>query len=79
MNALQFTERRKELFRSQQAAADALGITQQALSNWETGRQEVPLIVVKFFECLEKAEKAEVCRYCGKYLRCRKCDDDWAS
>ena len=54
MNALQFTERRKKLFRSQQAAADALGITQQALSNWETGRREVPLIVIKFFECLEK-------------------------
>ena len=57
MNALQFTERRKKLFRSQQAAAEALGVTQQALSNWETGRREVPLIVVKFFECLEKAEE----------------------
>ena len=54
MNALQFTERRKKLFKTQRAAAKAMGVTPQALSNWETGRREVPLIVIKFFECLEK-------------------------
>jgi DNA-binding transcriptional regulator YiaG len=53
MTPLQFTRRRKKLFRSQQKAAEALGVTQQALSNWETGRREVPLWLVKFLECLE--------------------------
>ena len=57
MTPLQFTKRRRKLFRSQQKAAEALGVTQQAISNWETGRREVPLIVVKFMECLEKADK----------------------
>ena len=50
---LQFTRRRKKLFRSQAAAAEALGITPQAVSLWETGRRPVPLWVIKFLECLE--------------------------
>ena len=53
MTPLQFTRRRKKLFRSQQKAADALGVTQQAISMWETGRRDVPLIVQKFLTCLE--------------------------
>lgn len=53
MTPLKFTKRRKKLFRSQQKAADAMGVTQQAISQWETGREKVPLIVVKFLECLE--------------------------
>jgi len=54
MTANQFTRRRKKLFRSQQKAADALGVIQQTISGWETGRRPVPLWVVLFLECLEK-------------------------
>lgn len=59
MTPLQFTRRRKKLFRSQQAAADALGVRQQAISNWETGWRAVPPIIEKFMECLERADNAE--------------------
>ena len=58
MTANQFTRRRQKLFRTQAAAAEALGVTQQALSNWETGRRSVPLWLVLFLECLtENADK----------------------
>jgi DNA-binding XRE family transcriptional regulator len=52
MTPLQFTKRRKKLFRTQAAAAEALGVSPQAVSMWENGRREVPLWVVKFLECL---------------------------
>lgn len=57
MTPLQFTKRRKKLFKSQAAAAEALGVSPQAVSLWSNGRREVPLWLVKFLECLEK-EKA---------------------
>ena len=56
MTPLQFCKRRKKLFRSQQKAAEALGVTQQAISHWETGRRLVPLSVVKLLECLAMSE-----------------------
>lgn len=59
MTANQFFRRRKKLFRSQAKAAEALGVTQQAISMWETGARTVPLIVVKFMECLDAADKAD--------------------
>jgi DNA-binding XRE family transcriptional regulator len=52
MTANQFCKRRKKLFRTQAAAAEALGVSPQAVSMWENGRREVPLWVVKFLECL---------------------------
>ena len=56
MTANQFTRRRKKLFRTQAAAAEALGVTQQALSKWETGNNPIPLWLVKFLECLEEKQ-----------------------
>ena len=53
MTPLQFTKRRRKLFKTQRAAAKAMGVTFQAISMWETGRHPVPLWVVKFLECLE--------------------------
>lgn len=55
MTPLQFIKRRKRLFRTQAAAAEALGVSPQAVSMWENGRREVPLFVVKFLECLERS------------------------
>ena len=52
---LKFTKRRKALFRSQQKAADAMGVSQTTLSMWETGHNPIPLWAVKFLECLERA------------------------
>ena len=57
MTPLQFTRHRKKLFRTQAAAAEALGVSPQAVSMWENGRREVPLWVVKFLDCLERSVK----------------------
>jgi DNA-binding XRE family transcriptional regulator len=57
MTALQFSRRRKNLFRSQQKAADAMGLIQQTISGWETGRRPVPRWAVKFLECLERSDR----------------------
>lgn len=54
MTNKQFEKKIKKMFRTQARAAAALGTTQQAISNWFTGRREVPLIVVKFLQCLER-------------------------
>ena len=58
MTAKQFEKRVKRLWRTQQQAATALGVRQQAVSNWCTGRRAVPAIIEKFMECLENADKA---------------------
>jgi DNA-binding transcriptional regulator YiaG len=65
MTALQFTTRRKKLFRSQAQAAEAMGVDQSTLSRWETGCRPVPGIVVKFLECIAEREHLEV--LVGKY------------
>jgi predicted transcriptional regulator len=57
MTANQFCKRRKKLFRSQQAAADALGVTPGAVSHWESGRRAIPAIIEKFLECLIREVK----------------------
>ena len=56
MTPLQFTRRRKKLFRTQAAAAEALGVTPGQISHLETGRRPVPLIVQKFLACLESSK-----------------------
>lgn len=42
MTATDFKELRRRLFKSQQQAADALGVDQTTISRWETGSQPVP-------------------------------------
>lgn len=54
MTPLQFTRRRKKLFRSQAKAAEALGVTPGAISHWESGRRPVPPSMVKFLDCLRR-------------------------
>lgn len=68
MTPLQFTLRRKRLFGSQKKAAQALGVTQQALSNWETGWRVVPAIIEKFLECLERSQMTRkiICLKCAE-------------
>jgi hypothetical protein len=54
-----FEKKIKAMFQTQAKAATALGITQQAVSNFCTGRREVPLWLVKFLECLERGLKPD--------------------
>lgn len=54
MTPLKFAKRRKKLFRSQQKAADAMGVSQGTISLWESGGRPVPAIAVKLLECLEQ-------------------------
>jgi DNA-binding transcriptional regulator YiaG len=65
MTAKQFERKRKLLWKSQAQAAEAIGVDQSAISNWETGRRPVPGIVVKFLECIEEREHLEM--LVGKY------------
>lgn len=61
MTALQFTRHRKKLFRTQAAAAEAMGVTVGTISHWEIGRRPVPAIAVKLLECLERSESRRQC------------------
>ncbi len=54
-----FEKKIKKMFRTQSKAALALGITQQCVSNWCTGRRAVPPIIEKFMQCLENADEAK--------------------
>lgn len=70
MTPLQFTRRRRKLFRTQVQAAEALGVTVGTVSHWETGRRPVPAIAIKFLECLEEREHLGmlVKKYCPKNM-----------
>jgi DNA-binding XRE family transcriptional regulator len=57
MTAKQIEKRVKRLWKTQQQAADALGVRQQSISHWCRGARPVPLWLVKFLECLETADK----------------------
>ena len=54
MTPKQFERRISRLWRTQAAAAKALGLTAGAISHFCVGRREVPLFVVKFLQCLEE-------------------------
>ena len=58
MTSEQFTKIRKKLWKSQQAAADDLGLIQATISHYETGRRPVPEIVVRFMQCIESQMKS---------------------
>lgn len=55
MTGKQFSTRIQKLWRTQQEAADALGVTRGAIGHYGLGRRPIPKIVVKLLECLEAA------------------------
>ena len=56
MTPFKFKKKLLELgFKTQQQAADALGVRQQAISNWCTGRRAVPAVIEILIQCIEKA------------------------
>lgn len=57
MTPLQFTRRRRKLFKTQQQAAEALGVSQGTISLWESGGRPVPTIAIKLLDCLEEKSK----------------------
>jgi DNA-binding transcriptional regulator YiaG len=54
MKHYEFKRLRKRLFRTQQQAAEAMGVSNRSVSHWETGRIRVPERAVKFLQLLEK-------------------------
>jgi len=50
----QFSTRIQKLWRTQQEAADALGVTRGAIGHYELGRRPIPETVIKLLECIEK-------------------------
>ena len=50
-----FEKKIKRMFRTQAKAALALGVTQQAISNWCTNRRAVPAVIEILIQCIEKA------------------------
>jgi DNA-binding transcriptional regulator YdaS (Cro superfamily) len=54
-----FEKKIKRMFRTQRKAAEALGVTQQSVSHWCTGRYAVPTIIEKFMQCLEEAKEEQ--------------------
>lgn len=49
-----FRRLRKQLFPTQKQAAEAIGVTPAAISNYETGKRPVPLWIQRFMRVLEK-------------------------
>lgn len=47
MTAAQFRTWRKRLYRTQRAAADALGLSVQCVGNYERGREGQPVVIPK--------------------------------
>lgn len=44
---------------SQRQAAPLLGVTQQAVNLWATGKRPIPGTVVRLIECLDRADTLE--------------------
>lgn len=55
MTAKQFSTRIQKLWRTQQEAADAFGVTRSAVGHWIHGRRPVPMTIEKLIECIEAA------------------------
>ena len=60
VTAKDFKAYRKQLFLHPFKAAEALGITYNALNHWEAGRRKVPTWAVKFLECIEANRRGAV-------------------
>ncbi len=54
MTSKQFTKIRKRLFRTQAAAAEAMGVCQGTVSLYESGGRPVPKTIIKLLDCLKK-------------------------
>jgi len=54
---LEFTEARESLGLSPTELAEQLGVTYQAVKDWQSGRRRVSLQVIRQLECLRKVQK----------------------
>ncbi len=54
----EFKKRRRKLFRTQALAAEAFGVGQSTISEWENGKRPVPGIAFKLLNCRELLDKA---------------------
>lgn len=57
MTPLEFTEARESLGLSPTELAEQLGVTYQAVKDWQSGRRRVSLQVIRQLECLRKVQK----------------------
>lgn len=54
MNKDQFKEFKNLNKWTQEQMANALGVKQQRISDWENGKRKIPLYIEKLIECLGK-------------------------
>lgn len=54
MKSEQLKQFRKSTGWSQKKLAKELGVIQQAISKWESGKRKIPLYIEKLIECLEE-------------------------
>ena len=54
MTSADFRRRRLKLFKTQLAAATAMGVTRPTISFWENGKHPIPGWAVKMLELLER-------------------------
>ncbi len=57
MKAEQFKKLRLRLFRTQAAAAEAMGVTQAMISGWENGKKRVTVRAEKMMKLLERTSR----------------------
>ena len=60
MTSDEFTKLRKHLCLSPTELAETLGVTYQAVKDWQSGRRKISLQVVKQLECLSRVQTLEL-------------------